>query len=98
MCQFGFENHDTQIRAQNFYEVKHWTIKLFRGRKSGLKICPEAETIRPKMTIRPLDEQALKEILLAASNLCFSNYKFSLNICPEAETIRPKMTIRPLHV
>ena len=30
------------------------------GRKSHLKICPEAETIRPKMTIRPLDEQALK--------------------------------------
>ena len=28
------------------------------GRKSDLKICPEAETIRPKMTIRPLDEQA----------------------------------------
>ena len=30
------------------------------GRKSDLKICPEAETIHPKMTIRPLDEQALK--------------------------------------
>ena len=30
------------------------------GRKSDLKICPEAETIRPKMTIRPLDEQALR--------------------------------------
>ena len=29
------------------------------GRKSDLKICPDAETIRPKMTIRPLDEQAL---------------------------------------
>ena len=29
------------------------------GRKYDLKICPEAETIRPKMTIRPLDEQAL---------------------------------------
>ena len=28
------------------------------GRKSDLKICPEAETIRPKITIRPLDEQA----------------------------------------
>ena len=25
------------------------------GKKSGLKICPEAETIRLKMTIRPLD-------------------------------------------
>ena len=32
------------------------------GRKSDLKICPEAETIRPKMTIRPLDEQALRDI------------------------------------
>ena len=30
------------------------------GRKSDLKICPDAETIRPKMTIRPLDEQALR--------------------------------------
>ena len=30
------------------------------GRKSDLKICPEAETIRPKMTICPLDEQALR--------------------------------------
>ena len=29
------------------------------GRKSNLKICPEAETIRPKMPFRPLDEQAL---------------------------------------
>ena len=31
------------------------------GRKSDLKICPEAKTIRPKMTIRPLDEQALSD-------------------------------------
>ena len=31
------------------------------GRKSDLKICTEAETIRPKMTIRPLDEQALND-------------------------------------
>ena len=29
------------------------------GQKLDLKICPEAETIRPKMTIRPLHEQAL---------------------------------------
>ena len=29
-----------------------------RGRKHDLKICPEAETICPKMTIRPLDDQA----------------------------------------
>ena len=28
-------------------------------RKSDLKICPEAKTIRPKMPFRPLDEQAL---------------------------------------
>ena len=31
------------------------------GRKSDLKICHEAKTIRPKMTIRPLDEQALRD-------------------------------------
>ena len=30
------------------------------GQKSDLKICPEAETIHPKMTICPLDEQALR--------------------------------------
>ena len=33
--------------------------------KIRLKICPEAETIRPKMTIRPLDEQAPRGIRFA---------------------------------
>ena len=33
------------------------------GRKSALKICPEADTIRPKMPFRPLDKQAHVEYL-----------------------------------
>ena len=39
----------TGIPGQN---ISSW------GQKYDLKICPEAETICPKMTIRPLDEQA----------------------------------------
>ena len=32
-----------------------------------MKICPEAETIRPKMTIGPLDEQSPNAILNSTS-------------------------------
>ena len=34
-----------------------------------MKICPEAKTIRPKMIIRPLDEQALGVTLLPWTGL-----------------------------
>ena len=37
------------------------------GRKYDLKICPEAKSIRPKMTIRPLDEQSPNAILNGTS-------------------------------
>ena len=50
------------------------------GRKSDLKICLEAETIRPKMTIRPLDEQALSlERTDIISSLYFLLFHFQDN-------------------
>ena len=48
-------------------------MHLSWGRKSGLKICPEAETFRPKMTIRPLDVESLKDVFTClGAGCCFS--------------------------
>ena len=63
-----------KILPPNFH---HGSISMVSwGQKSDLKICPEAEKIRPKMTIRPLDEQALSvsNTSLGANNVMACSY------------------------
>ena len=47
------------------------------GRKSDLKICPEAETIRPKMTNHPLAEQALNSFFINDGSRMKNNGRYN---------------------